>query len=440
MSSRKFKTLDGFNSTGDVRVGEDVLVVNVNTERVGINKQNPQTPLDVNGTITATAFSGNGASISSVDASQLGGVAASGYLRSNAATTYSGSGTLTFNSTGTFRIQSGQIRLDNDRPVRFGTVNSPGVSMQFNSANNTLMVEGSNTAFIGSGGTFFRRAGNQQGIRILPSATTNTNTLTITTASLTGDRTITLPNATGTVALTSDLPTVGNGQLTVSGSTGLSGSGTFTANQTTNTSISLTNTDRGSAQNIFKNIANAAGANQFSATTNSSTIRFAGSGSTSVTFGTNNTVTFSSPVFSEISVNDIQNTGHTGASFITGRRFQAGLDSNRSVSGSWTFSGTVSAADLNSTSDRSLKTNIQPIECALEKVMALSGVSFDWKESGDSSIGLIAQDVEKIVPEVVSDDGKIKRISYGNLVGLLIEAIHDQQKQIEELKLIINNN
>ena len=56
-------------------------------------------------------------------------------------------------------------------------------------------------------------------------------------------------------------------------------------------------------------------------------------------------------------------------------------------------------------------------------------------------IGLIAQETELIIPEVVrtSDDG-LKSIEYQNLVGLLIEAIKDQQKQINELKLILKNN
>lgn len=69
----------------------------------------------------------------------------------------------------------------------------------------------------------------------------------------TADRTITLPDATGTVALTSD---IGNGTLTVSAGTGvsLSASPTFTANQSGNTTITVTNSDRGSSQNIFKTI------------------------------------------------------------------------------------------------------------------------------------------------------------------------------------------
>lgn len=442
-TNKKFKTLDGFNSTGDVVVGANTLTVDTSSERVGIKKGNPQHPLDINGTVAATLFSGSGASLTNVDAATLAGSA--NYLRSDVATTYTGSGNFTFNSTGTLRIQAGQIRLDNDRLLRFGTVNSPGVSMRFNSANNTMIVEGSNTTFIGDGGTFFRRGENQHGLRLFANSAANTNTLSITSEALSSNATVVFQGSSGTVALLSDLPVVGNGTLTISGSNGLSGDGTFTANQSANTSVTLTNTDRGSDQNIFKQIGNANGDQQFVANTNNDMLLFEGTGAASVSFDDETKkVVIDSTNFSEISAGDIANTTNETVGLITGRRFQAGLSTNRSITGSWTFSGTVSAgtvsaADLNSTSDRSLKENIEPIDDALSKVLALQGVSFDWKDSGEKSIGLIAQDVEKVIPEVVSDDGEIKRISYGNLVGLLIEAVKDQQKEIESLKQIINN-
>ena len=66
---------------------------------------------------------------------------------------------------------------------------------------------------------------------------------------------------------------------------------------------------------------------------------------------------------------------------------------------------------------------------------ALRGVSFDWIESGNSEVGVIAQEVEAVVPDVVStNDQGIKSVKYGNLVGVLIEAIKEQQAQIDELK------
>ena len=86
------------------------------------------------------------------------------------------------------------------------------------------------------------------------------------------------------------------------------------------------------------------------------------------------------------------------------------------------------------TSDERLKKNIKPIDHALDKVEALNGVSFNWKKDGKKSIGVIAQNVEKVFPELVNTDKKgMKSVAYSNLVGVLIEAIKEQQKEIESL-------
>lgn len=92
-------------------------------------------------------------------------------------------------------------------------------------------------------------------------------------------------------------------------------------------------------------------------------------------------------------------------------------------------------------SDASLKKNIKIIPDALDKVLELKGVEFDWKKDGSSSIGLIAQDVEKVFPELVEADKNtgLKSVEYGNLVAPLIEAIKEQQKQIDDLKKQIDN-
>ena len=89
------------------------------------------------------------------------------------------------------------------------------------------------------------------------------------------------------------------------------------------------------------------------------------------------------------------------------------------------------------TSDERIKTNIKTIENALDKTLLLRGVEYnDFRiEPERKRIGLIAQEVESIVPEVVrtNEDG-MKSIEYQNLIGLLVESIKDQQKQINELK------
>ncbi len=88
-------------------------------------------------------------------------------------------------------------------------------------------------------------------------------------------------------------------------------------------------------------------------------------------------------------------------------------------------------------SSRRWKTNVKPLDTALEKVKRLRGVSFDWKESGKHDIGLIAEEVGKVVPEVVAyeENGQdAKSINYARLTALLVEAVKTQQVQIEALR------
>ena len=101
--------------------------------------------------------------------------------------------------------------------------------------------------------------------------------------------------------------------------------------------------------------------------------------------------------------------------------------------------GIVTATDFNSTSDINLKTNIKKIDDPLEKVMQLNGVSFDWKHMQESSVGVIAQDVEKILPEIVrnAEDGH-KTLNYNGLIGLLVEAVKELQQKINTLEERLN--
>ena len=87
-------------------------------------------------------------------------------------------------------------------------------------------------------------------------------------------------------------------------------------------------------------------------------------------------------------------------------------------------------------SDERLKQNIQPLASSLAKLAQLRGVSFKWKdEPQDNQIGLVAQEVEKILPEIVSTDSEgYKSIAYGKLTAVLLEAIKELQQQVEELK------
>ena len=105
-----------------------------------------------------------------------------------------------------------------------------------------------------------------------------------------------------------------------------------------------------------------------------------------------------------------------------------------------TFTADVNAPNFNSTSDATLKTNVETLTGSLDAVKSLRGVSFDWLENGGSEVGVIAQEVEDVLPDVVNtnEDG-IKSVKYGNMVAVLIEAMKEQQVQIDELKLQLNS-
>lgn len=101
--------------------------------------------------------------------------------------------------------------------------------------------------------------------------------------------------------------------------------------------------------------------------------------------------------------------------------------------------GYLRATDIYISSDRRLKENIQPIENALDKITKLNGRTFDWKVSGRHVAGFIAQEVEKVIPDMVTiDKDGIKAVNYVDTIAYLVEAIKEQQKQIEALQAKLN--
>ena len=86
-----------------------------------------------------------------------------------------------------------------------------------------------------------------------------------------------------------------------------------------------------------------------------------------------------------------------------------------------------------------MKRGLQVIPNSIDKIKKITGYTFDRTDVEGRHTGVIAQEVEEVLPEVVSEgeDG-MKSVAYGNMVGLLVEAIKDQQKQIDELTARIN--
>ena len=129
--------------------------------------------------------------------------------------------------------------------------------------------------------------------------------------------------------------------------------------------------------------------------------------------------------------------GETLASFINDGAANLFYSGNKKFE--TTTSGVTVTGDVNSTSDINIKKNIQVIDNAIDKVKAISGVTFQWKENEELSGGVIAQDVMVLLPELVKEnDNNIKTVNYNGLVGLLIEVVKDQQNQLDELKTRIS--
>jgi hypothetical protein len=110
------------------------------------------------------------------------------------------------------------------------------------------------------------------------------------------------------------------------------------------------------------------------------------------------------------------------------------------VSGDVFITGDVSATSLVTTSDKRFKKNIVTVDNALSKVLQLRGVNYYWRNSefpnrgfdNKLELGLIAQEVEAVIPEIVAEIGDgYKGVEYQKLVALLVEAIKDQQAIIE---------
>jgi cytoskeletal protein CcmA (bactofilin family) len=108
--------------------------------------------------------------------------------------------------------------------------------------------------------------------------------------------------------------------------------------------------------------------------------------------------------------------------------------SGDSMSGNLTVTGDVTATNFNATSDASVKSDIMTIDSPLMTLSNLRGVNFDWKSTGTKSMGVVAQEVEKVLPYLVSTDSNgLKSVNYQAMVGLLIESVKDLQAQVAKL-------
>jgi len=121
------------------------------------------------------------------------------------------------------------------------------------------------------------------------------------------------------------------------------------------------------------------------------------------------------------------------------------VGSNTEINGNLTVTGLIQAGgDLIAfqnlvPSDSRLKSDVTPLKDSLAKINQMQGVSYTFDPSGKKQIGLIAQDVEKIIPEVVSIQNDYYTMSYPNLVAVLIEAVKELSSKVEDLESRLDN-
>jgi hypothetical protein len=111
---------------------------------------------------------------------------------------------------------------------------------------------------------------------------------------------------------------------------------------------------------------------------------------------------------------------------------QIASGANVTLAGTLASGAITSSGDVTAFSDMRIKHDIETIEGALAKVSDMRGVYFK-RNNGEAGTGVIAQEIENILPEVVKD-GEYKSVAYGNMVGILIEAIKELKAEVEKLK------
>lgn len=306
-------------------------------------------------------------------------------------------------------------------------------SIRANAGASEAIGSGEVITFTDSGATTVSRSGNTIDISSVNTVTNvgvsgqqTSGTITLAAGS---NSTVSQSGSTITIA-SSDTNTVtnvgANNSNFTNGNINIVGSNATTVSKSGNT-ITISSTDNNTDTDTITNI----GANGGSYSNGN--ISITGSGATSVS-KSGNTVTISSTNTTYSNLNEFTN----GPGYTTYSSNQA-TDTTSTVQ----FGLVRSTGDVVAfySSDERLKDNIAPIENSLDKVGQLKGYEFDWNDKQDvyegHDVGVIAQEVEKVVPELVQtrDDG-YKAVKYEKIVPLLINAINELKAEIEELKSI----
>ena len=262
---------------------------------------------------------------------------------------------------------------------------------------------------------------------------------------------------TGTVADARIATTLVRTSRTVSAGDGMSGGGDLSANRSLAVDATVVRTS--GDQTI-------AGIKTFSSTIsgsingNAATVPYSGISSkpttlsgygitdaipTSTTQGNNLWIRNGSPTVYLRDTDHMMGAIHVNSNLLYVLRGAVDADTFTQVNGQWpmylnlsnndaVFGANVTAVgNVAAYSDERLKTNVRTIDAALHKVSQMRGVYFDKDDK--ASVGVIAQEMEKVLPEVVQD-GEYKSVAYGNIVGVLIEAIKELQAKVDRLEKV----
>ena len=227
---------------------------------------------------------------------------------------------------------------------------------------------------------------------------------------------------TGATIRDRDYATGGTTRATLD-STGLSVTGNITVSGNLTVNGAVTTISSSTLDVADKNITVAKGAAN-SAAADGAGITVDGAGATITYSDTGTKWVFNKTV--NITSNIPSTSSSTGSLIITG---------GVGVTGNIYASGDVISPNFYSQSDLALKQNVVNIKNPMDKLMGISGVSFKWKNNKAKAVGIIAQDVEKVLPEAVSTDGQgFKVVSYDSLIPLLIESVKSLKAELDLLK------
>ena len=397
----------------DLAIDTDTLYVDVSANRVGIGKTNPTTTLDVDGSVTATTYYGDGSNLTGIasggggDADTLDGIDSSGFLRSNATDTHT-SGTLIINSDG--------LRLNDNKPLRFGT----GSDVQ-------IKHDGIDLNATGTGNVNFSTDGN---LNVTNSVKVGNSSISSGVQTVTG-----VYNNQQYLSVDTNISI--NGYITGGGISG--NSLIVTSNSNDGTGISALTSGTGSVTGVYS-----------SQTVLNTTSAFSANIVTAGTIGANVFVSTSNgSEGGQIQLNRSDSTT-LGAFFDVDSANNARLISTSANiefrTSTTTIAGKFNGDDLTvygtvtELSDERLKENVATVDGT--KVYDMRGVSYT--KQGSPGVGVIAQELQVIAPELVTEvtsrnqetkeDETYLSVAYGSLVGYLIEAIKDLKAEVEELK------